>query len=115
MIHAREAREIMENSMTEMYGEVLEEINRKVIYLSEKGNTNLFYSVPPKVFDRYGDDIINSLKELGYHVSEVGHLRDFSYFHISWEEENPFLNDKVEEVCQPDQLSEQPKWWQFWK
>lgn len=108
MIHAREAREIVENSMTEMYEGIVEEIHKDIIDRSEDGYTMTTHHMAPDVFDRYEDELMTLLKESGYHVSKPSKSSQIAYFAISWKEDSPFDED------QPDQ-PEQPKWWEFWK
>ena len=105
MIHAREAREIMENSLKGMYKEVVGNIGKDIVRRSEDGYTMTTCYMAPDVFDRYEDELITLLKESGYHVSEPSKSSTIAYFVISWKEESPFYEDQPE----------QPKWWQFWK
>ena len=108
MIHAREAREIMDNALKGMYKEVVGDIGKDIVRRSEDGYTMTTCHMAPDVFERYEDELLTLLKELGYHVSKPSKSSAIVYFVISWKEESPFYED------QPDQ-PEQPKWWEFWK
>ena len=105
MIHAREARDIMENALKGMYKEVVGDIGRCIIERSEEGYSHMPCRVAPDLFEQYGDELTTLLKESGYHVSKPSKSSELTYFMISWKEENPFYEDWLE----------QPKWWQFWK
>ena len=84
MIHAREAREIMDNALKGMYKEVVGDIGRRIIERSEEGYSYMQYRVAPDFFEQYGDDLVTLLKELGYHVGKASEIRGFTYFMISW-------------------------------
>lgn len=105
MIHASEAREVMDKSLADMYKEVVGDIGRYIIERSEEGYSYMQYRVTPDFFEQYGDELVTLLKELGYHVGKASEIRGFTYFMISWKEDSPFDEDQPE----------QPKWWQFWK
>lgn len=105
MIHASEAREIMENAITGMYVEVVKSIHRDIVRRSENGYTMTTHHMAPDVFERYEYELTTLLKESGYHVSKPSKSSQIAYFAISWKEESPFDEDQPE----------QPKWWQFWK
>ena len=105
MIHAREARDIMDNALKGMYKEVVGDIGRCIIERSEEGYSYMPCRVAPDLFEQYGDELTTLLKESGYHVSKPSKSSELTYFMISWKEENPFYEDWLE----------QPKWWQFWK
>ena len=90
MIHAREAREIMENALKGLYEGVVGDIGQRIIERSEEVYSYMLYRVATDSFERYGDELITLLKESGYHVSKASEIRDFTYFTISWSEENPF-------------------------
>ena len=105
MIHASEAREIMDNAITGMYVEVVKSIHRDIVRRSEEGYTITTCHMAPDVFERYEDELTTLLKESGYHVSKPSKSPQLTYFMISWKEESPFYEDQPE----------QPKWWQFWK
>lgn len=105
MIHAREAREIMENASRGVYEGVVSSIHQGIIERSEEGYSHMPCRVAPDLFEQYEDELMNLLKGSGYHVSIPSKNSELTYFMISWKEENPFLEHQ----------SEQPKWWQFWK
>ena len=105
MIHAREAREIMDNAFRDVYEGVVSSIHQGIIERSEEGYSYMPCRVAPDLFEQYEDELMNLLKESGYHVSIPSNSSELTYFMISWKEENPFLK------YQP----EQSKWWQFWK
>ena len=105
MIHASEAREIMDNALEGMYEEVVDSIHKDIFERSEDGYTITTCHMAPEVFDRYEDKLMTLLKESGYHVSKPSKSNEIAYFSISWKEESPFYEDQPE----------QPKWWQFWK
>ena len=105
MIHAREARDIMDNALKGVYEGVVSSIHQGIIERSEEGYSYMPCRVAPDLFEQYEDELMNLLKESGYHVSIPSKNSELTYFMISWKEENPFLEHQ----------SEQPKWWQFWK
>lgn len=105
MIHASEAREIMDNALAGMYEGVVDSINKDAVRRSENGYTTTTCRMAPDVFDRYEDELMTLLKESGYHVSKPSKSHQLTYFMISWKEESPFYEDQPE----------QPKWWEFWK
>lgn len=105
MIHAREAREIMNNAFRDVYEGVVSSIHQGIVKRSEEGYSHMPCRVAPDLFEQYEDELMNLLKESGYHVSKPSKSSELTYFMISWKEENPFLEHQ----------SEQPKWWQFWK
>lgn len=108
MIHASEAREIVDNALTGLYEEVVDSIHQGIISKSEDGYTMMTCNITPNVldvFERYEDDLMRLLKESGYHVSKPDRSHAVIHFMISWKEDNPFLEDQLE----------RPEWWQFWK
>lgn len=105
MIHAREAREVMDSALTGMYEGVVDSIHKDIVRRSEDGYTMTTCHMAPDVFDKYEDELMTLLKESGYHVSKPSKSLKLTYFMISWKEESPFYEDQPE----------QPKWWQFWK
>ena len=105
MIHVREAREIMYDAFRGLYEEVVEDINKGIVERSEEGYSYMQCRVEPVLFERYKDELMTLLNKSGYHVSKTSKICGFTYFMISWQKENPFYEDWLE----------QPKWWQFWK
>ena len=105
MIRASEVREIAESLSRKAYEENMIYIHKSIRSLSEQGATSTAYRMPSDLFEKYEGELVNSLKELGYHISETGRIYGDVRFVISWKEENPFISPE----------REQPKWWQFWK
>lgn len=105
MIHASRAREMMDSASRYLYEEFVESISQGVVERSREGYTYMRCQVNPDLFERYEGELINLLKESGYHVSKPSKSIELTYFMISWKEESPFYEDQLE----------QPKWWQFWK
>lgn len=108
MIHAREAREMMNNASRGLYEEIVEEIHKGIIEKSEEGCSYMECHMAPDLFEQYGDELKILLKESGYYVGKPRYISPFIFFMVSWKEESRFIEYQS---IHP----EQPKWWQFWK
>ena len=105
MIHASEAREIMDNASRGLYEDFVEEINQGVVERSKEGYSYMQCRLAPDLFEQYKDELMTLFNESGYYVSKASQIQNFTYFIISWKEESPFYED-------PPELS---RWWKFWK
>lgn len=105
MIHASEARGIMDSVSRGLYEEFLEDINQGVAERSKKGYSYMQCRLTPDLFERYKDELMTLFNESGYHVGKASKICGFTYFVISWKEESPFYKGSPE----------QSRWWKFWK
>lgn len=96
MIRASEAREVVNNLSREMYERVVDYTHQSIISSSKKGYTRTVCRLEPDLLEQYGDELIDLLKESGYHVGELMKSIHAAGFTISWEKRSPFHEDSLE-------------------
>lgn len=96
MIHASEAREIVNGLSREMYERIVDYVHQSIVSSSKKGYTRTVCRLEPDLFEQYGEELIDLLKKSGYHVGELMKGIHATSFTISWEKRNPFHEDSLE-------------------